>query len=662
MLRKAKITTLLLAAFAAVGIVNLGAAIVALRGLQDEAAVLRGLQQDVVVPLRDLKRLSDAYAVSVVDASHKMRNGGFSWNEGAAALADARKVIDAAWAGLRGIELPDAARALMRDAEQRLPPAAAVHADLERIAAARDQAALDQLVADRLYPAIDPLTESIGAMIDVAVAAAGAEVEAGQSAAAVAITVLLLLAGLGLVVLIVAGCVVVWRVGRPLGRLTATTEAIAGGALETPIEGAARGDEIGGLARAVEVFRANAVETLRLRETQERERAASSASRRQALQGMAAKVETASRNAVETLGERMRALNGASGRVLASGAKVAGESAEVATAAAEAMGAAQTVAAATDQLSASIREITGRIETAATISRDAVANVAAGTATIEGLREAVGRIDEVARLIGDIAGQTNLLALNATIEAARAGEAGKGFAVVAGEVKALATQTARRTEDITRQILLISASTSEAVAAVNAIATRVGDLDRVSAAIAEGMAQQAAATDEIARAVTGAAEAVRTVDQRIGGVVDEASASGQEARAMGDLAREVEAAIATLSQELVRIVRTSTDDVDRREAPRMAMSMPVTVDLRGESHAATLVDLSAGGAAVTGVAHGAAPGMPIALRLEGQLMAGQVVEVTDDGRVRIVFQALPGAAKAVIERLLGEHGADAQAA
>jgi len=662
MLRKAKITTLLLLAFAAVGAVNLGAAILALRGLQHDAAVLTGLQHDVVVPLRDLKRLSDAYAVSVVDASHKMRNGGFSWEEGAAALSDARQVIDAAWAGLRGIDLPEAARKLMREAERRLPPAAAVHTDLERIAVARDKTALDSLVVDRLYPAIDPLTESIGAMIDVAVAAAGTDVEAGQASASLAIGVLLVLSGLGLGVLIAAGCVVVWRIGRPLGRITAATGAIAAGALETPIEGAERGDEIGSLARAVEVFRANARDTLRMRETQEQERAAATAARRQAMQGMAAKVEAASRQAVETLGERMRALNGASGRVVASGVKVADESAEVAAAAAEAMGAAQTVAAATDELSASIREITGRIAAAADISRAAVANVAAGTATIEGLRDSVGRIDEVARLIGDIAGQTNLLALNATIEAARAGEAGKGFAVVAGEVKALATQTARRTEDITGQIQSISAATTEAVAAVNAIASRVGDLDRVAAAIAEGMAQQTAATDEIARAVTGAAEAVRTVDQRIGGVVGEAQASGQEARIMGELAREVEAAIATLSHELVRIVRTSTEDVDRRQAPRVSVSLPVTVGFGGKSHAATLVDLSLGGAAVAGAADLATPGITIDLRLDGQSLTGRVTDITDNRLIHILFDPLSGAAQAAIERLLRSSSAHDRAA
>jgi methyl-accepting chemotaxis protein len=172
----------------------------------------------------------------------------------------------------------------------------------------------------------------------------------------------------------------------------------------------------------------------------------------------------------------------------------------------------------------------------------------------------------VARLISEIAGQTNLLALNATIEAARAGEAGKGFAVVAGEVKTLATQSAQRTEDISRQIALIEAATRDAVAAVRGISDAVDGVDRVTGAIAEAIGQQSAATREIARAVAGAATSVRDVEARIATVAEEARRSGEDASAMRSAADAAQGSVAELRGLLVRIVRSSTFEAERPAA------------------------------------------------------------------------------------------------
>ncbi|MBX9752760.1 MAG: hypothetical protein K5Q68_24435, partial [Roseococcus sp.] len=286
------------------------------------------------------------------------------------------------------------------------------------------------------------------------------------------------------------------------------------------------------------------------------------AQRAAALQAMAQRVEEETQGAIAAMGQRMGAVTEVSFRLSEGAARVTAESDGVASAAGQALEAAQAVAAATEELSASIRSVTGQLQAASETSRAAVAGVEEGVSTIGGLQEAVGRIGEVARLIGEIAGQTNLLALNATIEAARAGEAGKGFAVVAGEVKALANLTAHRTGEIAQQISTIEAVTHEAVAAVRRIAEKVTQLDRSSGAMADAMEQQTNATEEIARSVAGAAASVRDVEARIASVAHEARRSGEDASAMHGAAGEAQAGVAEMHASLVRIVRNATVEVE----------------------------------------------------------------------------------------------------
>jgi aerotaxis receptor len=258
-------------------------------------------------------------------------------------------------------------------------------------------------------------------------------------------------------------------------------------------------------------------------------------------------------------------------------------------------------------------------------------------ATIGSLSQAVGKIDEVVKLINAIAGQTNLLALNATIEAARAGDAGKGFAVVAQEVKNLANQTARSTEEITRHIGEIQAVTASAVTAVEEIGLTIGEIDRVSGAIAAAMEEQAAATQEISRNVSETTEAAQEVSNRISEVSSEVTQTGIQASQVKTNSTEVADSIEELRRVLVRVVRTSTAEANRRRMVRYKVDEPCSVEIGSDRRTAKLRDLSEGGAMIAGVAETRA-GMTGVLILERcGVRIGFTILGADQGTLHVTF-------------------------
>jgi len=342
---------------------------------------------------------------------------------------------------------------------------------------------------------------------------------------------------------------------RPLGTLAATMHTIAGGALGTVVPCTDRRDQIGDMARALEALRDSAARGRAAEAEAAAERTRSAAATRQALADMARTVEEAAVSTaaqVSTGGTRLTGIADA----LADVARRSGESAQSsAAAAAEAMTNVGGVAGATEQLTASIRAIAAQAGDSAQIAAKAVATGNSTRAMIEALSERVSKIDSVAAMIADIAGRTNLLALNATIEAARAGDAGKGFAVVASEVKQLAAQTARSTDEITRQLADVRTAAVEAVAAVGEMEAIVGSLDQIAGTIAATVSEQAAATAEIGRLVDSAQRVSQTVAESIAEVSAQAERAGAEASHVRGGAEDLVRTVALMQQTVVAALK-----------------------------------------------------------------------------------------------------------
>jgi methyl-accepting chemotaxis protein len=365
--------------------------------------------------------------------------------------------------------------------------------------------------------------------------------------------------------LFMAGCAYILsrQITRPLGRLARFTEQPLGEAPSVEFLSDLRlTDEVGSVARALQVFKAKAAEAERLRAEVDAQKDQAEAARRTALAEMVATVETETGNAVAGIDDRMAVMTNAAAAMSRSAEMVSISSQTVAAASEQALANAQTVASATEELSASIREISTQVVNATKATNVAVSRSDQARATIANLVQAVARVSQVTTLISEVASQTNLLALNATIEAARAGEAGKGFAVVASEVKGLANQTARSTEEINRHISEIQSITKETVRGMDDVSDTVRTISEIAGSIAAAVEEQNAATSEIARNVAETAQAAREVSSRIGEVSGEVTRTGGEAGRVHGLADDVTAAVSSLRRTIVQAVRNSTIEVD----------------------------------------------------------------------------------------------------
>ncbi len=477
-----------------------------------------------------------------------------------------------------------------------------VHAEVRRLAAAgnldqaTDMAFKGAAGIEETREAIRRIEDRNGRAMDAATRAAD-ELEASSLTSTIAIS-----AG-GILVGIVLGLFLSARyITGPLNGITASMGLVAKGDFAAAVPGAGRGDEIGAMAEAVEVFKRNGAEAVRLateaehnrlreierrQQEAERERLAAEERRERAdaahraeearkrelaeaeqradgqrradAERLRAEAEERRKAEMAKLATNFEAAVGGVVDVVASAAtemqatartmtgiadRTSKQSLAAASATEQAAANVQTVASASEELSASIREIAAQVASSSRIAQGAVAQAQRTDAIVQGLAASAEKIGAVVSLINQIAGQTNLLALNATIEAARAGEAGKGFAVVASEVKNLANQTGRATDEIGQQIASVQSATQEAVTAIREIGGVIDQINEIAGAIAAAVEQQGAATNEIARNVEQAAGGTREASANVADVNASAGEAGHAAAqvlsASGELASQAD--------------------------------------------------------------------------------------------------------------------------
>ena len=511
---------------------------------------------DRVKPLRDLKAVADLYAVNIVDAAHKVRNGNLDWTAGLELVTTAQTVSVRHWTDYDGTYMPDEERKLADQTKALMKTADVAVNELIGVLKAQDQQGLDRFVVGKLYPSIEPLSDSISRLVSFQIDEAERQFDAAAESFARAGWGMIASVALAAVAIAFALWITIFGVAQPLTLITDCMRRLANGERGLAIPGAGRQDEIGAMAQAVQVFKDNAEETLRLREAQKEAEEQAARQREADMQKLASQFQAAVGGIVESVSSASTQLASAA-NVLTQTAQSTQERSGVVAAASEQTSAnVQGVAAASEQLASTVTEISRQVEASSQIASEAVKQVDMTNARVAELSQSADRIGDVIGLINTIAGQTNLLALNATIEAARAGDAGKGFAVVAQEVKALAAQTAKATSEIETQIASMQSATRDAVAAIAEITGTINKISEIAGTIAAAVEEQDTTTKEISRNVLEAAKGTSEVASSITDVSRGASETGSASSQVLSSAKSLASESGNLKQEVERFLAT----------------------------------------------------------------------------------------------------------
>jgi methyl-accepting chemotaxis protein len=366
------------------------------------------------------------------------------------------------------------------------------------------------------------------------------------------IIVMIVTAGLTLAI----GTFVGMGFARPITGLTGTMKTLAGGENQVDVPNTRRHDEIGDMARTVEVFKQNAIDMERMQAEQAEMEKRAASEKKAAMNKLADDFEARVSGIVDSVSSQSTEMRSTAEAMSATAEETSRQATAVAAASEQASANVQTVASATEEMSASIGEIDRQASESVEIASRANEEAERTNATVQGLAAAADKIGEIVNLIREVAEQTNLLALNATIEAARAGEAGKGFAVVASEVKSLANQTAKATEEIASQIGNMQSISGEAVQAIGGIARTIGEIGAIAQTISTAVREQGTATQEIAENTQQAAAGTHEVSSTIVAVTQAASETGSAAQQVLSAAGELSQQSETLRAEVGTFLAT----------------------------------------------------------------------------------------------------------
>jgi methyl-accepting chemotaxis protein len=526
-------------------------------------AVDAGIPRTDVVLEQNLALKRSAWATRMALGAVALRiqtslSAGTPWSPAeTVAAAEERGRLEATWkvATETATNLSDRARAAFEKARAN---------NFEGAALARRLAVSNALAGDKppgitLQEARKLDTPEQATMVDLAYAALDEMMARAATLAQGARSVLIR----NVAALLVSGLLVALALGalfrfvlQPIRTMTGTMQALADGNASVEVPFRDRGNEIGAMARTVQVFKDNLIRARALEDEAARARLAAEEQRRAGLRQMAESFQRAVGGIIGQVSSSATELQATAQAMTATATQTASQSTTAAAAAEEAASNVNTVASAAEELGVSVQEIGRQVDGSAKLALGAAAEAGQTGALVQELSSAVARIGDVVGLISSIAGQTNLLALNATIEAARAGDAGRGFAVVASEVKALAEQTAKATEEIAGQIARIQASTGGAVTAIGAITARIQEISGVATSIAAAVEEQGAATQEIVRNVGQAAAGTGAVTCNIAGVAGAADETGRAASQVLHAATELSRQSEHLSAEVARFLDT----------------------------------------------------------------------------------------------------------
>ena len=460
-------------------------------------------------------------------------------------IAGWRGYVQSAWQTIRDMSAGGAPRLVAAVAEVERGFIQGLQTHTDAITKAGVAGTAYPMSVQQWFDVSNPALELIVRIKDAAVDVTAEHAAMKASATEMRLVLVIALTMIGIAVSAFSIWVVSRRVARPLLAMTTAMRRLAGGDHSIDVPALSRTDEIGEMARSVEVFRDNAIKAEAVAGDQEAERRTKER-RQQAIDQLTGGFDLHATAVLETVATSIAEMRATAAKMSAVATENTSKSSAVAAAAHDTSVNVQTVAAATEQLSASVSEIGRQVTHSAGIAAKAVEEAFQTNADVKSLATMTEKIGDIMKLINAIASQTNLLALNATIEAARAGEAGKGFAVVASEVKSLANQTSKATEDISSQIAAIQGATNKSVVAIAGIGRTIGEISEVAAAISAAVEQQRAATQAIARNVQQAATGTQEVSANVVGVTQAASETGTAAT-------QVEAAASTLSAELQRL-------------------------------------------------------------------------------------------------------------